>query len=306
MLYRKYFKGLSNSTHARLFCGLFLSMWLQGCSGDVDLHHTENTAPASNDPGAAGTVARNAMAATSYGTRTINWDHRAHDAYALDEAVSDFGNILFGWQEEKAFNSGGTCRIKLSKNSLGADCGMISKIAVSPGHEYEMQFDVKFHTAFDWSRGGKVGFGFSIGDGFSGCNPAWNGNGGTFRLVWYHDDNGNVYFKPYVYYKDQPEECGDSFGKKYPETGNLVKGHWYTVKIYVKSNTGTQSNGRIKLTVDDTVVLDQAIRWTTNDNKRLINAIYFSTFRGGSQPYWQSETDGYIYFDNLTWKKLAD
>lgn len=304
MLHKEYFKYLRDSVRVRLFHSFFLLTWLQGCSSDVDLNHTENTVPASNDAGIANTGESNLTAGTSYGTRTINWDSHAHDAYSLDEAVADFGNIAFGWQEEKAFNSSGTCRIKLLKNSLSADCGMISKIAVSPGNEYEMQFDVKFHSAFDWSRGGKVGFGFSIGDGFSGCNPAWSGDGGTFRLVWYQDDNENVYFRPYVYYKDQPEECGDSFGKKYPATGNLVKGHWYTVKLYVKSNTGTQSNGRIKLTIDDTVVLDQAIRWTTNDNKRMINAIYFSTFRGGSQAYWQSETDGYIYFDNLTWKKL--
>jgi hypothetical protein len=297
---------MSDAVSFRLFYVVVFLMSLPSCSGDVSPRYAENTTLASNDLSVDNAVVSGAAASTSYATRTIDWNLHAHDTYSLDEAVSDFGNVLFGWQEEKVFNSAGTCRIKLLKNSLSANCGMISKIAVSPGSEYKMQFDVKFHSAFDWSRGGKIGFGFAIGDSFSGCNPAWSGNGGTFRLMWYQDNNSNVYFMPYVYYKDQPEECGDSFGRKYPETGNLVRGHWYTFKLYVKSNTGSQKNGRIKLTIDNTVVLDQSIRWTTNDSKRLVNAIYFSTFRGGSQSYWQSDTDGYIYFDNLSWEKLAD
>ncbi len=241
-----------------------------------------------------------------YAERTINWDNRSSDVYTLDEAVTDFGNVQYGWQESKTFNSAGTFRVKLLKDALSSDCGITSKIDISDGSEYELQFDVKFHSAFDWSRGGKIGFGFSIGDGFSGCNPAWSGDGGSFRLMWYQNDVGRVYFQPYVYYKDQPETCGNVFGKTYPETGSLVKGRWYTVKLYAKSNTNSNTNGKIKLTIDDNIVLDQSIRWTTNTSKRLINAIYLSTFRGGSETYWQSDTDGYIYFDNVSWKRLAN
>jgi hypothetical protein len=249
----------------------------------------------------ASTIAR-----AVYDTRTINWDNRLNDTYTNAEAVEDFGNVLFGWQDSRAYNSGGTCRIKLLKDALAADCGIISKIDVADGSEYELQFDVKYHSEFDWSRGGKVGFGFAIGDAASGCNPGWDGTGGTFRVIWYQDDAGRVYFQPYVYYKDQPESCGNRFGKTYPATGSLARGQWYTVKLYAKSNTGTSTNGRIKMTVNGTIVLDQAIRWTTNDSKRLINGIYFSTFRGGSEAYWQSSTDGYIYFDNVSWKRLAN
>jgi hypothetical protein len=302
---RSYHEYLNNKLHTRKTYALVLSVVFCGCASDVNWSDPENKISTSEDPSVY-TVESSIAAGTSYGTRIINWDSHAHDAYTLEEAVSDFGNIRYGWQEEKLFNSSGTCRIKLLKNLLSADCGVVSKIAVVPGSEYELQFDVKFHSAFDWSRGGKVGFGFSIGDSFSGCNPAWSGDGGTFRVIWSKDNSGDVHFQPYVYYKDQPDSCGNKFGKKYPATGSLVRGHWYTVKLYVKSNTGAQTNGRIKLTIDDTTVLNQSIRWTTNDNKRLINSIYLSTFRGGSEPNWQSNTDGYIYFDNLSWSKLAD
>jgi hypothetical protein len=305
MSHPKYFTPLHGRMSLQVFCALVLPVMLSACFSEDKWSDQGKTVTPATDALPAGTVG-SAAVTTTYGTRTIDWNARAHDAYSLDEAQADFGNILYGWQEEKLFNSNGTCRVKLLKNSLSAACGVISKIAIAPGSEYEMQFDVNFHSAFDWSRGGKVGFGFSIGDGFSGCNPAWSGEGGTARLTWYQDDNGNVYFQPYVYYKDQPDSCGNKFGKKYPASGSLQKAHWYTVKLYVKSNTGTQTNGRLKLTIEDTVVLNQAIRWTTNDSKRLINAIYFSTFRGGGQAYWQSTTDGFIYFDNLRWTKLAE
>src|SRR5690606_13158509 len=101
------------------------------------------------------------------------------------------------------------------------------------------------------------------------------------------------------YYKDMPGNCGHDFGKKYPSSGSIQKGTWYTVKIYVKSNSGSSTNGRVKYTINGTTVLDTAIRWTTNDTKRLINKLAFSTFRGGSTPDWESSTDGYIYFDDL-------
>ncbi|HEY8970644.1 MAG TPA: hypothetical protein VIM64_16170, partial [Puia sp.] len=304
MLHHAYWRGLNDRIFRKIYT-LFIPALLTGCFSEDSSNLSNAATSAVDGPGSAYVASSNTVSSITYGSRAINWDNRAHDGYTLDEAVADFGNILYGWQEEKAFNSAGTFRIQLLKNSLSADCGMISKIAVAPGSEYELQFDVKFHSAFDWSRGGKIGFGFSIGDGFSGCNPAWSGDGGTARLMWYND-NDAVYFQPYVYYKDQPETCGDTFGRKFPATGSLVRGHWYTVKLYVKSNTGSQNNGRIRMTIDNTVILDQSIRWTTNDNKRLINAIYFSTFRGGSQAYWQSDTDGYIYFDNLSWTKLAD
>ncbi|CAF3144779.1 unnamed protein product [Rotaria sp. Silwood2] len=48
-------------------------------------------------------------------------------------------------------------------------------------------FDVKFHSQFDWGRGGKVGFGFGIGigNGNTGCKIPTDGAGGSFCLVWY-------------------------------------------------------------------------------------------------------------------------
>ncbi len=251
-----------------------------------------------SSPGDSGT---DTSPRATYSSRTVDWNNRTDGTYTLSEATSDFGNVS-GWNESRAYNSGGTCRVTLLKNALSSAGGMISNIDIPDGSEYELQFDVKFHSAFDWSRGGKLGFGFRIGEGNTGCDKADDGNGGSVRIMWYN--NGRAILKPYVYYKDMPGTCGYDFGKTYPASGEIQRGVWYTIKIYVKSNTGSNTNGQLKIFINGTTVLSTAIRWTTNDAQRLIKTLAFHTFRGGSDTYWQSTTDGYIYYDNLSWTKI--
>ncbi|THU41479.1 hypothetical protein FAM09_05060 [Niastella caeni] len=237
-------------------------------------------------------------------TWSVNWNNYADGVYTSSAAANDFGNIS-GWNDTRTWISGGTSRIKLLKNALSGAGGVIANVDISDGSAYELDYDVRFHSQFDFSRGGKIGFGFLVGDGNTGGDPGWDGNGGSLRLMWYQTDAGRVFFQPYIYYKDQPGEYGDTFGKSYPSSGSLNKGQWYHVHLYIKSNTGSNTNGHVQIVINGTVVLDRAMRWTTNDAKRLINRMSFHTFRGGSQTYWQSTTDGYIYYDNLSVHKIS-
>jgi len=233
-----------------------------------------------------------------------NWNHRTHSTtYTSGQAAADFGNVS-GWNDSRAFISNGTCRITLLPNALSGAGGVISNIDISDGAAYELDFDVKFHSQFDFSRGGKIGFGFGVGDGNAGGDPGWDGNGGSLRLMWYTNDAGRTYFHPYVYHRDQAGQYGDNFGASYPSSGSIQKEQWYSVHMYIKSNTGSSTNGRAQIRINGTTLVDRNIRWTTNDTKRLIRNLWFHTFRGGSQSYWQSNTTGYIYYDNLKVHKL--
>jgi len=239
-----------------------------------------------------------------YSNRTVNWNNHATGTYTLSAAQTDFGNLRGTWQQSRAYISSGTSRVTLLKNSLSGAGGLIVNIDVTDGTSYEMDWQVKFHSAFDWSRGGKLGFGFHIGDGNTGCDKADDGNGGTLRVMWYQDDASRVYFRPYVYYRDMPGPCGDDFGKSYPSSGSISRGTWYNVHLWVQMNTGSNTNGWVEMKVNGVDVLRQQIRWVTNDSKRSVREITFHTFRGGSQTYWQSASDGYIYYDNLYWNKV--
>ena len=269
---------------------LFVSVFT-GCEEDF----TESFVA---DPDGA-TVAR-----AIYSSRTVNFDNRSDGTYTSSEATTDFGNVT-GWNDARAYNSGGTCRIAVLKNALGSGSGMLSQIDVSDGDEYELRFSLKYHSSFEWSRGGKTGFGFYVGDGNTGCDRADDGLGGSARVMWYTNDAGRTYLKPYVYYKDMPSTCGNDFGKSYPSTGSITRGTWYAVTIYMKSNTGTSTNGYIRYTINGTTVLGQSIRWTTDDSKRLMRRLFFHTFRGGSTSNWQAATDSYIYYDNVSWTRIS-
>lgn len=239
-----------------------------------------------------------------YASRTVNFNNRPHGStYSNSWAQADFGDG-WGWNASRTYVSNQTLRITLIANAVGGGSGMTANVSLPHDDGYEVSYQLRFHSAFDWSRGGKLGFGFLIGDGNTGCDRPTDGNGGSARLMWYQNDNGRVFFRPYIYYRDQPEQCGAHFNLSYPSSGSLSKGTWYTVVIRVRSNTGSNTNGSVQITVNGTTLLNQTLRWTTNSSKRLINALSFHTFRGGSQSYWQSGSVGYIYYDNVSWRPI--
>ncbi|CAF0785132.1 unnamed protein product [Adineta steineri] len=220
-------------------------------------------------------------------------------------ARSDFGSVT-GWVSSRAMTSGGRLRVTVEKNALSGAGGLISNTRIPDGTAYELGFDIQFHSQFDWSRGGKVGFGLGIGNGNTGCNLPTDGAGGTLRLMWYNNPSTNrVYFHPYIYHQGMPGPCGSNFGKSYPTSGSIEKGRTYKIHMYVKSNTGNNANGHVQLKIDGQAVIDQSIRWTTNDSRRFINNLSFHTFRGGKADEWKSGTDGYIYYDNLYVRQIS-
>lgn len=158
------------------------------------------------------------IGSTALYQKSINWDSRAHQQTYTDVmARSDFGSVT-GWQNSRSMTSSGTLRITVEKNALSGAGGLISNTNIPGGSAYELDFDVKFHSQFDWSRGGKVGFGFGIGNGNTGCNLPTDGAGGSLRLMWYNNGN-RVYFHPYIYHYGMPGPCGSNFGKSFPSTG---------------------------------------------------------------------------------------
>lgn len=240
------------------------------------------------------------------GDKAIDWSKRVNGSvYTAVQAAEDFGGAT-GWVDGRAHIVDGLCRVTLLKNALVAEGGLVSRTVVPSGSEYELSFDIKFDADFDWSRGGKSGLGFKIGQGYNGCRPAWNGDGGSLRIMWYQNDQNRVYFIPYVYFVDMPSTCGHNFGKTYPATGSLSLDTWYKVSMYFKRNTGANADGHVTIKIDDNVLLDQSIRWTTDELNSKVNGIYFHTFRGGSESHWESDADGFVYYRNLRWKRLAN
>ena len=235
----------------------------------------------------------------------LNWDDHADGRYTEAEAKSDFGNMS-GWKESRVKIDDKAITVTMLADLLSGSGGIVANVDLRPATEYKVTYDVMFPSDFEWGRGGKVGFGLRVGDGNTGCDKSDDGNGGSARIMWYTSDNGVTKFKPYLYYFDMPDDCGDNLVSSavYPATGSIEKGKWYTIEMRVKSNLADQADGHIEVVINGDTVLDSPIRWTDNNPKRLINRLAFSTFRGGSQDHWKVDKDTYIHFDNLKVERI--
>jgi hypothetical protein len=292
---------------------LLFSGALASCQKEAPLDNSKKSSPTVS-PYTGGSTTTSGTTTTTGGSTTptgtfnlgINWNNLVDGStYSYAQSLIDFKNMVY-WNAYNTQVSGGALKATLQANVVGTTGGVIAKTDVPDAAAYQLNFDMKFDPNFDFSWGGKVGFGMLLGDGNTGGDPGWDGNGGSFRIMWYKNTSTSpVILKPYVYYKDQPGTYGDDFGKVYPTGGaSIQKGVWYNIKMYAKSNTGSNTDGRVQLVINGTTVLDQAIRWTTNDLKRMINNIVLETFRGGSETYWSSPTNGSIYFDNVSYTAL--
>lgn len=228
------------------------------------------------------------------------------EQYSAEDASADFGDVS-GWDSARMMISDGRLRAKMDANKIGGAGGTLAYINLDPGTEFEMEYTVNFHSQFDWSRGGKVGWGFAFGDGAGGCTKA-DGDGASMRLMWYTDDGGRTFFRPYLYYKTMPGTCGDDFGLSYPPAssyGGLQRKTDYVIYMYVRSNTGSKRDGWAVIKVDGVTLIDRAVQWTDNEAKSMVRTVLFQTFRGGSRDYWASNRVGLVYYDNFSIRKLA-
>lgn len=238
----------------------------------------------------------------------FNRSYTSINSETLAETI--FDNKINGWDTGVARIDNNKLKISLPENA-GTSNGMECRLDVTDNPKYQLYFDVKFQNNFDFSRGGKLGFGFAIGDGVTGGrrDQAVNENkGGSFRVMW-RGDSAEPYLFPYVYYKDMQDSYGTDFKNK---RFNITDNKTYRIRLTIKTNTSaSNSNGYAKMEVRESgnknyteVWKTSSIRWSGNSSasKRNIKTFYFSTFRGGSDSDWDGNNGTQnIYFDNLKW-----
>ena len=95
----------------------------------------------------------------------VDWNDKPTGIYTQDEAVQDFGTIK-KWDQTKANIATGKdgtngFTVKLLPNKLSSG-GYGAEVDIEDGTEYEIEYDMKFHSQFNFSRGGKNKLEFSI------------------------------------------------------------------------------------------------------------------------------------------------
>jgi hypothetical protein len=204
----------------------------------------------------------------------VNWNV-TDQLYGYQQAQNDFKNCVY-------FNSNHTMikdsvlQVTLARNIVGINGGTMSKFKLPEANDYELSFDMKFDNSFYFGAGGKVGFGFLIGAGYTGGTTGTTG--GSVRLMW----EGSK-LKPYIYHPKQAGTWGEDFGKRFP----IIAGQWYNVKIKVTS-------ALTKIEINGIVLISMPIAFNAP-----ITYMCFENFRGGQEDYWKSPQDDKVYFDNI-------
>ncbi len=253
-------------------------------------------------------------------TNTILFDLANQDILNENNAEVIFRNQLSGW--DNGYTSIQNDKLKVilpqnhhlsNNNSDPFDDGLRCRIDVPERDGYQLEFDVIFQSNFSFAGGGKVGFGFAVGEGVTGGNTAAIEamRGGSFRVIW-DQQNENHYLCPYIYYQDMTGQYGNDF---IDHRFLLEARKRYTIRLKIKSNTaGNRADGYGKMEISTnygrtfiTVWEKDDIRWSGNETAsfRHIDTFYFQNFRGGRGTQYDGENgDQGIYFDNLRWKPL--
>ncbi|MBD1380661.1 polysaccharide lyase [Metabacillus arenae] len=227
--------------------------------------------------------------------------------YSDQQAIEDFGNIISKTQTDRiTINSAGHLVFHMPEGGVGTSGSGGQILSRLQGKDtYKLEYRVKFAPTsgtYDWTEGGKLP-GLGGGKNYTGGGDATNGDGFSVRLMFKPDGH----LIPYVYHAGMTETWGDGFGadmNHQPLKDVILSSNtWYTVKILVKINSGSNYDGVLKIYVNDMSTpkfTKTNIKYVTDGTK--VDTLHMTAFHGGSDPdrYGPSQ-DQNIHFD---WIKI--
>lgn len=155
-----------------------------------------------------------------------------------------------------------------------------------------LAFDMKFHSEFEWVKGGKL-HGLGGGNGTTGC-AAIDPNGWSVRLMWRADGVPELY----VYHQNRVNRCGDG-----TKAANFAfeRGRWYRIEIFVDVNSSpTTADGLARLYVDGVKLIEVGNLVLSGNSSIKADQFLVSTFYGGDDSTFSPSKKTYAYFDNFS------
>jgi hypothetical protein len=150
-----------------------------------------------------------------------------------------------------------------------------------------LSYFVRFSENFDFVKGGKLP-GLFGGIGNTGGNIPDGDDGFSTRFMWRRSGEGEVYA-----YLPTSEEHGTSIGRG---SWSFRPDTWYRLEQEITLNQPGQSNGRVRVWVDDRLLLERSNLMFRSVETLKIEGILFSTFFGGSDPSWATPDDAFADF----------
>lgn len=224
----------------------------------------------------------------------INFNNRSDSlVYKQSDIEKDFGKINFISGENRLFIKEDALCIQYPRGGEGiANSGAQINTKIDSKNEYYMEYEICFdgnEDDFDWQEGGMLS-GLAGGQFYNGNEKIIEKDGFHAMLIY----NNYGYLYPCVYSANESSVGGNIF----QEIGRIKEGAWTKIKMYVKTNDVSESNGVFKVWIDDKLCFNnENIRYSTNNSKISISNI---------QAYSNATTAGkgvgheeFVYIDNI-------
>ncbi len=167
----------------------------------------------------------------------------------------------------------------------------LATAGLAPTNALNLRYYVRFHTNFNFVKGGKLPGLFGGTDHFSGGAIPDGTNGFSTRYMWRTNGDGEAYA-----YLPTSDLYGTEIGRG---RWRFQPGAWHCLEQRVVLNTPGTDDGRLAVWVDGRLLVDErALRYRTTDTLQ-IRGIFFSTFFGGSDPTWATPLDTCADFANF-------
>ncbi len=243
-------------------------------------------------------------ASTSSGGETgtvivdVDFERDVEGPYTEEMVEPDFGAAPpwnDGLDEGRATivgeDDGQFLRVTYPGGEFGPGDGGVQFIVALPGtyDELRLSYRVRFGAGFEFVKGGKLP-GLVGGSSPTGCVE--DKGGFSARMMW-RTDGAAV---QYMYFPEKVEACGDDYGYGVA----FAPGTWHTVEHRLVMNTPGEHDGVLQAWFDGALVLDDAaFLYRLEDGTYGIDALYFSTFYGGSDETWAPASDQTVDYDDF-------
>jgi hypothetical protein len=234
-----------------------------------------------------------------------NADWAIGSAYTEARARSDWKELKY-WdpnatltiKQWDAANNYRGLRVKLARDQVLDNSGMIYVTNLANGTDYTYEYRVYFEPGFEFNRGnGSTNYGggklpgLAGGSQPSGGQP--NSDGFSARLMFRRDTTrSQPYIELYQYWRGQKGTYADQVFLQTVTTGT-----WYKIKQRIRLGTQT-SPGRIQIWVNDVPRCDKYYQYLSAGKTWRINGVMQHVFMGGDKPEWAPTKDTYLILDN--------
>jgi hypothetical protein len=243
------------------------------------------------------------------GTNLVHADfeNRSAGAYTMDMVAGDFGarppwnNGLDEGRAAIVKEAGSHfLRVTYPAGQFGSTAGGVQfmvPLSASYGELY-LSYRVRFAADFQFVKGGKLP-GLVGGTAPTGCitDPVAVSGGFSARMMW---RSGGAAVQ-YMYTPDRINSCGDDL--PYLPGGaaaRFIPGSWHRVVHHLRMNTPGQPDGTLEAWFDGAVALKRSdMLYRPAGGTFQIDALYFSTFFGGSDATWAPTADQTVDFDDF-------